>query len=159
MTEYSKQIFQNPELLRQKLNLYLQTPKKTELYAKACEKFYSSQKENIEWQFSWSWWAFFFPFLFLLSRKHYIAAFVALFTINIFLLFAHVFYAMWAKYFVVKRFVKFLDLQDDEILLKKGGKNSVVIIVLIVFLLGILASISISSYMQYTNNSKRHYQI
>ncbi|MCI6641850.1 MULTISPECIES: DUF2628 domain-containing protein [Campylobacter] len=57
--------------------MYLKTPQKTMLYARAAEKFfYSSGKRYIKFQITWSWWAFFFTFWFFIYRKSYIAALI-----------------------------------------------------------------------------------
>lgn len=39
MNYYCKKVLFDPELLREKLRLYLKTPKSVESYAQACEKF------------------------------------------------------------------------------------------------------------------------
>ena len=39
MTEQTRAVFENPELLREKLAIFLRTPEKVEIYAKAAEKF------------------------------------------------------------------------------------------------------------------------
>ncbi|WP_283240525.1 hypothetical protein [Campylobacter curvus] len=39
LSEYQKQILSDPKTLREKLEIYLQTPEKVEIYASACEKF------------------------------------------------------------------------------------------------------------------------
>lgn len=40
MTEQTKAVFSDPKLLREKLNEFLQTPEKVEIYAQAAEKFF-----------------------------------------------------------------------------------------------------------------------
>lgn len=45
MTQESQKVFSDPELLRKKLEIYLQTPKKVELYARAAEKFFANNEE------------------------------------------------------------------------------------------------------------------
>lgn len=42
MTEQTKAVFNDPKLLREKLNEFLQTPEKVEIYAQAAEKFYAA---------------------------------------------------------------------------------------------------------------------
>lgn len=45
MSKYAEDIFRKPAVLRKKLDMYLKTPQKTMLYARAAEKFfYSSGK-------------------------------------------------------------------------------------------------------------------
>ncbi|WP_018136230.1 hypothetical protein [Campylobacter curvus] len=39
LSEYQKQILSDPKTLREKLEIYLQTPEKVEIYASACENF------------------------------------------------------------------------------------------------------------------------
>ncbi|NLK66166.1 MAG: hypothetical protein GX282_01685 [Campylobacteraceae bacterium] len=64
MTQYSKEILSNPELLRQKLSIYLDGSKSVESYAKACEKFFEAGKgEKLKNKNTWSWKAFFSSFL------------------------------------------------------------------------------------------------
>lgn len=156
MSDYSKSVFKNPFFLRQKLNLYLQTPEKTELYARACEKF--TKNGLLEWQFSWSWWAFFFPVVFFVLRKHYFAAFVAFFLTNLFPLIFNIIYAMFAKYFVIKRFCKFLRYENDEILVKYGGRLPFIVAIGLIFLaitlLVFLSNIATNNYQEYINLHK-----
>ncbi|WP_180379215.1 hypothetical protein [Campylobacter lanienae] len=40
MNEQTQKIFNNPQLLRNKLAEFLRTPEKVEIYAQAAEKFY-----------------------------------------------------------------------------------------------------------------------
>lgn len=40
MTDYAREILSDGKLLRQKLEIFLQTPSKVEIYARACEKFF-----------------------------------------------------------------------------------------------------------------------
>lgn len=70
MNDYSKQIFANPQLLRQKLELYLQSPAKIEIYAKFAERaFAKGMKNDIAVKPSWSWWAFFSLHYFLYIKN------------------------------------------------------------------------------------------
>ncbi len=68
MSKYAEDIFREPAVLRKKLDMYLKTPQKTMLYARAAEKFfYSSGKRYVKFQitWSWSWWGFFGGFFFI----------------------------------------------------------------------------------------------
>ncbi|MBP3224265.1 MAG: DUF2628 domain-containing protein [Campylobacter sp.] len=139
MTDYAKEVFNDPKLLREKLALYIQTPKKVELYAKDCENFFVAGKgEKLEFANVFSWWGFFGNIFFLVYRKIYWLAgviFVCNFLINI--IFPDLdtradraiatgtsaLCAIFGRYLVCKRFLKFLEMQDDEILVKKGGVN------------------------------------
>lgn len=59
MSKYAEDIFREPAVLRKKLDMYLKTPQKTMLYARAAEKFfYSSGKRYVKFQITWSWWHF-----------------------------------------------------------------------------------------------------
>ena len=40
MNDYVKSVFSDPVRLREKLEIYLHTPQKVEIYAKAAEKFF-----------------------------------------------------------------------------------------------------------------------
>ena len=40
MIEQTMAVFENPKLLREKLAIFLRTPEKVEIYAKAAEKFF-----------------------------------------------------------------------------------------------------------------------
>jgi len=44
MTDYAREILSDGKLLRQKLEIFLQTPSKVEIYARACEKFFAAGK-------------------------------------------------------------------------------------------------------------------
>lgn len=76
---YADVVFSDPKLLREKLAIFLHTYSayKTEIYARACEKFY----KDGEFKFAptWSWWAFFFGALFYLRRRLYLLGFAFMF--------------------------------------------------------------------------------
>lgn len=56
MTKYSKEILKNPNALRQKLEFYLQTPDKVEIYAQACEFFFACGNYSVlKFKPTWSW--------------------------------------------------------------------------------------------------------
>ncbi|WP_299084173.1 hypothetical protein [uncultured Campylobacter sp.] len=60
MTDYAREILSDGKLLRQKLEIFLQTPSKVEIYARACEKFFAAGKQReLTYVSTWSWWAFF----------------------------------------------------------------------------------------------------
>lgn len=139
MTERTKEVFGNPELLRAKLGVYLKTPEKVELYAKAAEKFFEKgNKESIAFKATWSWWAFFGECWFFFFRKEYLVGAI-LFAIGVVIsLFTHlitpnasnfvflpmIFCAVFAKYKVIKNFEAALDRDSDEALELLGGKNA-----------------------------------
>ena len=73
MTEQTKAIFNDPQLLRQRLGVFLQSPDKVETYALAAEKFFAAgDRQHLCFKETWSWWAFLFPSWFFLYRKEYV---------------------------------------------------------------------------------------
>ncbi|MDA3078145.1 DUF2628 domain-containing protein [Campylobacter sp. JMF_06 NA1] len=150
MTDYAKEVFNNPNLLREKLALYIKTPNKIELYAKDCEKFFAAGKgEKLEFDNTFSLWAFFGTIFFLVYRKIYWLAGL-IFAVNFLLtiIFPNLdksidraismgismLCAMLGRYLVCKRFLKFLEMQDDEILAKKGGVNYLGYVLFVLFM-------------------------
>lgn len=133
MNEYSKAVFNDPKLLREKLMLFLDAPDKVEIYAQSCEKFFQAGgKRGLGFCATWSWWAFIATFWFSLYRKDYLNALGA-FIVEIFLApLVMVVMGICGKHFVVKRFVTLLNLENDTILTTSGGKNSWVLPVAIV---------------------------
>lgn len=137
MTDYAREILSDGKLLRQKLEIFLQTPSKVEIYARACEKFFAAGKQReLNYVSTWSWWAFFGTLFFFLYRKEYkiAAALFAFVVISCFIPFldeydrsigmaVSVSSGTMAKYFVCYRFVALLDKQDDEALRRGGGVN------------------------------------
>lgn len=138
MTQKTKEIFANPELLRAKLGLYLQTPKKVELYARAAEKFFANgNNEELKFKLTWSWWAFFGQCWFFFFRKEYLVGavlFVVGVAISLCMQFVSpdasnlifipmIFCAVFAKYKVIKNFEAALEKGDDALELL-GGKNN-----------------------------------
>lgn len=133
MKELSKMIFQNPELLKVKLNDFLQTPQKLYIYTRAAGKFFKGEK--LKFLPSWSWWGFFGCGWFFIYRKLYLEGFLLVFLSLIlgvtslfkpledFSFFASLglcFYcALRAKYAVIKRFEQLID--NDANLLERGG--------------------------------------
>ncbi|MBF0985177.1 MAG: DUF2628 domain-containing protein, partial [Campylobacter sp.] len=72
MTDYAREILSDGKLLRQKLEIFLQTPNKVEIYARACEKFFAAGKQReLTYVSTWSWWAFFGTLFFFLYRREY----------------------------------------------------------------------------------------
>ncbi|MDA3048384.1 DUF2628 domain-containing protein [Campylobacter sp. JMF_08 NE1] len=151
MTDYAKEVFNDPKLLREKLALYIQTPKKVELYAKDCENFFVAGKgEKLEFANVFSWWGFFGTIFFLFYRKIYwLAGLIFAFTTLSSIIFPNlnpsidraiglaisVVCGMFGRYLVCNRFLKFLQMQDDEILIKKGGVNYFAYVLFVLFLL------------------------
>ena len=69
MTEYSKKIFGDKALLREKMAIFLgdSNLNATEDYARAAELFFASgAKAGLKFAPTWSWWAFLGGFWFLL---------------------------------------------------------------------------------------------
>ena len=148
MTEYSKSVFSDPKLLREKLGLYLKTNDalKVEIYAQAAEKFFlSGGKMMLKSTPTWSWYAFFFYFLPLVYRKLYAKA-VIYYLLSIFLPITMIVLPMYFKYYVIKRFEKYLDLGDDAALVQFGGKNVIAIWVITV-VIPIVLSLAISAIL------------
>lgn len=70
ITEQTKAVFfENPQLLREKLLDYLQTPEKVEIYAQAAEKFYiAGGKMGLGFAATWSWRGFLQHMVFVLQK-------------------------------------------------------------------------------------------
>ncbi|EAU01297.1 MULTISPECIES: DUF2628 domain-containing protein [Campylobacter] len=142
LSEYQKQILSDPKTLREKLEIYLQTPEKVEIYASACEKFLDPQANEFTFKATWSWWAFFATLFFFLYRKAYTAMLCTL-LVCVFIPVAGLLptliiaysCAVSAKFIVCSRFVKILDMQSDEELAKRGGKHETVILLFAILLL------------------------
>ena len=133
MTEFSKMIFNNQELLKIKLSDFLQTPNKLYIYTHAAQKFFKNDRLNF--LPSWSWWGFFGGGWFFIYRRLYFEGFLLVFLslllgitsfyppledFSFYASFGLCFYsALRAKYAVIKRFVFLLDSKAD--LLKCGG--------------------------------------
>ena len=129
--------------------MYLKTPQKTMLYARAAEKFfYSSGKRYVKFKLLEAGVGgdFLQVFSFFLYRKNYIEALV-IFICSIFLSWIPL--SIWvvcgvsAKYSVCMNFLKCLEMQDDEILSIQGGTNDWVIYIAIIF---IVAAFSIGIF-------------
>lgn len=137
MTDYAREILSDGKLLRQKLEIFLQTPSKVEIYARACEKFFAAGKQReLNYVSTWSWWGFFGTLFFYLYRKEYkfaamLFVFVAICFFVPFLdgrdgvvgIAVGITCAAMAKYFVCYRFVALLDRGGDEALRRGGGVN------------------------------------
>ena len=147
MTDCAREILSDGKLLRQKLEIFLQTPDKVEIYARACEKFFAAGKRReLNYASTWSWWGFFGTLFFFLYRKEYkiAAALFAFVVISCFIPFldeydrsigmaVSVSSGTMAKYFVCYRFVALLDKQDDEALRRGGGVNRWAIWLAVIF--------------------------
>ncbi|MDY4013304.1 MAG: hypothetical protein SOY61_06415 [Campylobacter sp.] len=146
MTEQTRAVFENPELLREKLAIFLRKPEKVEIYAKAAEKFFSAGgRQKLKYTSTWSWWGFFGALFgapwFFLYRKIYVIFFVALAALWIGrVIFSDIFMpgssdvwldvvwqlifaitcAQLSKFTVIDRFSKALDSDELE---NKGGVN------------------------------------
>lgn len=149
MNDYAKSVFSDPVRLREKLEIYLHTPQKVEIYAKVTEKFFKLGKgEKLAFTPTWSWWGFGGGFLFFMYRKCYLASliwFVAM-------LFASIltapFCAMIAKYSIISRFATILSTNNDEFLHAQGGVNKFAIWIYVIFALAFLF-VAYSAYMGY----------
>lgn len=87
MTDKTRAIFSDSRALRDKLRIYLQTPEKVEIYAQAAEAMFEKGKgEKVEFVATWSWWAFFFPAIFLAYRKCTVTAIGVYFLLDLLLL-------------------------------------------------------------------------
>lgn len=121
---YLQKILSSEELSREKLELYLQTPDKVEIYKEALDKF--TAKGEISrpvFKPTWSWWAFFSTWAFFLYRKDLLLAFISFILVvtpglNLFVM---IFSGISGKYFVIKRFVNILSLDNSTILQDRGG--------------------------------------
>lgn len=143
MTEQTRAVFENPELLREKLAIFLRKPEKVEIYAKAAEKFFNAGgRQKLKYTSTWSWWGFFGALFgapwFFLYRKIYVIFFVALAALWIGQVILDIFMpgssAVWlgwqlifaivcaqlSKFTVIDKFSKALDSDELE---NKGGVN------------------------------------
>ena len=126
MNEYSKKIFSDPVLLRQKVMIFLgqSTKEKSEFYALAFEKFFKNgNQENLKISIVWSWWGFFGVFFFLWYRKIYSRGILWLLFFVFLPVISNIAVGAFGMYFLAKRFEELLDKNDDEILKNKGGAN------------------------------------
>ena len=135
MTEYSKEIFSNPTKLREKLELFLGDKNKVEIYATACEKYFQKgDSKRLTYSMSWSWWGFVMCFWYLLYRKIYAQALMSAVMSFVFFIVANFIVGFFGKFYFAQRFEEFLDLQDDAMLVKNGGKNKWAIYLFLAFL-------------------------
>lgn len=170
MTEQTRAVFENPELLREKLAIFLRKPEKVEIYAKAAEKFFNAGgRQKLKYTSTWSWWGFFGSLggaWFFLYRKLYGIFFVALaldvgirIFLNIFmprssgvwlgwLLIFTIACAQLYKFTVIDRFSKALDSDKLE---NKGGVNTWGIYLAIV-MIGINVIFTILGFIYEFNN-------
>lgn len=118
MTEQTKAVFNDPQLLRQKLGEYLDTANsiKIEHYALAAEKFFAAgERKSLKYKATWSWPGFFFNWLFLSYRKVNDKAFLYLILISVTSIFGFIpmiFAGIKSKFYIIKRFELALDCGD-----------------------------------------------
>ena len=156
MTEQTKAVFNDPKLLREKLNEFLQTPEKVEIYAQAAEKFYAAGgKMELRFAATWSWWGFFCNIWFLFYRKlnkHGLILLVATFVLGlipylgvIMGIVAMVGPGVAGKYFVIKRFEQALDTNNEALFIQMSGVAKWAIwVAVIMYIIGIIAMIAMS---------------
>lgn len=126
MNEYSKSVFNNKELLREKLRIFLDTTDaaKVETYAQACERFFAcGAKQRLGFSATWSWPAFLVGPFFFWYRKSYLGAAVAFLVQLILSLLSFILFGLCGKYVVAKKFATLLNFENDALLQAKGGKN------------------------------------
>lgn len=128
MTEQTKAVFENPQLLREKLLAYLQTPEKVEIYAQAAEKFFNAgMRMGLKFAPTWSWWGFFGNMWYLFYRKLnkegliYLAAIILLSWIPVLNFIIMIAVPLAGKYFVIKRFEQALDMNNDVVFMQMSG--------------------------------------
>ncbi|MBQ7270827.1 MAG: hypothetical protein IJT33_07090 [Campylobacter sp.] len=149
MNDYVKSVFGDPARLREKLEIYLHTPQKVEIYAKAAENFFKLGKgKKLAFTPTWSWWGFGGGFLFFMYRKDYLATLVW-FIVSLFAsVFAAPFTAMFAKFSVISRFASILSAGNDEFLSSQGGVNRLAIWLYVIFAI-IFLFVAVSAYLGY----------
>lgn len=126
MNDYAKSVFNNKELLREKLKAFLDTADtaKVEAYAQACEKFFArGAKQGLGFSATWSWPAFLVGPFFFWYRKSYLGAAVALLVQLILSFVSFILFGICGKYVVAKKFAALLNFENDTLLQVKGGKN------------------------------------
>ena len=149
MNDYAKSVFSDPALLREKLKIYLKTPEKVEIYARAAEKFFANGNgEKLAFTPTWSWWAFGGGFLFFMYRKDYSATLIW-FVVSLFAsVFVAPFCAMFAKFSIISRFASVLSARNDEFLSSQGGVNRLAIWLYVIFAV-IFIFVAVSAYLGY----------
>lgn len=165
MNEQAQKIFNNPQLLRNKLAEFLRTPEKVEIYAQAAEKFYiAGNKKEISFNITWSWWGFFFANGFLFYRKAYKSAIIiSIITIIIgavFLplcLFINLYVAIQGKYIVIKRFEQALDTGEETFIQMSGYAKWVLYLALVQIIFIMLFCIAALFGMPAGSASASHY--
>lgn len=163
MTEKSREIFADGAKLREKLGIYLQTPEKVEIYARAAEKMFAKTGgTSIGYVNTWSWWGFCGGAFIFLYRKLYLI-FALLFAFMIIPEFIPaippalvdqaipmVYFlvsAMQAKFQVIKDFEKKLDLDNDLAL--ATGVNKWAILCYIAWIVVLCVWIAYEAAMDY----------
>lgn len=89
MREEVKEIFNNPQTLRQKLGEYFDTYNtvKIEDYATSAETFFfAGGKQGLFLKATWSWFAFLFSEWYFIYKKEYLKG-IAIFILNLIFLF------------------------------------------------------------------------
>lgn len=149
MTEQTKAVFENPQLLRQKLGEFLGTDDsiKIEKFAVTAQKcFAKGGKVSLRFSISWSWWPFFLGILSLflgvlplIWRKNYLQAFFWWILYFITIGFSVFILPCFYKYLIIKRFEKALD-GGDEKFSKMSGTNllAVFIVLFLPLILGFI---------------------
>lgn len=154
MTEQTRAVFENPQLLREKLLVYLQTPEKVEIYAQAAEKFFNTGgRISLKFTPTWSWWGFIGTIWFLFYRKlnmHGLGFFIALVLTSFVPLLPTIIMIaipIAGKYFVIKRFEQALDMNNDMIFVQMSGVAKWAIYVAIALsVIGVIVSIAMFSF-------------
>lgn len=129
LTDYSKNVLNNPEILREKLGIFLHSQNRNliSVYANACEKFFAvGGRQSLKFCFTWSWNIFFFSWLWAFFRKQYLAGFlflVACYPWITLIGFSSPIAAMCGKFLVCRSFVIALNMQNDDKLKDIGGIN------------------------------------
>lgn len=124
MQDYVKEVLIDEDRVREKLNIYLQTPNKVDIYFEALDKFtYNGQISDPVFKPTWSWWAFSCTWVFFLYRKDFLMAFITfmLMFMPVFNFMIMIVSGMSGKYFVIKRFLDILKFENDAVLQDKGG--------------------------------------
>ena len=133
MTEYSKKIFEDSDLLHKKLIMYFGSIDAANKYLLLSQMFFAKGgKAFLKFDSTWNWFAFIFsPFMpniilnFIYPGLPGEIGKIESVISGILLLFVPVIIGMSANYLVIKRFEKFLDMQNDQLLINKGSLNIV----------------------------------
>lgn len=132
MTEQTKAVFENPQLLRKKLGEFLDTSDsvKIEKFAVVAEKAFSKGgKTGLKFVVSWSWWSLFFGILPLVRRKCYLYSFIMCLLCMIF---STILVACTYKYLIITRFKNSLNVGDEKFYKMSGTSILAVFVVLFI---------------------------